>query len=174
MWSVTIGLFIVAALGLLLSTAAGFVFLAFCALPAAIATALVMLLETRKREGQRLGAAAEAGISLDAMRGPLLDALAAVGSLVPLALFVLLRLPVGCTVLNIFGLPWPTPVEIVALILSGIVAIVGLATATVAIWLPRFRSLSAPLWIEWLIVTPPAWIIFFLSVYGDPGPTTCM
>lgn len=97
-----------------------------------------------------------------------LGALAAATPL-SVALFFRFQFP-GCVGLNVFGVPWPEPFQSLAqLLTAGIV--VGTVVLTMAcIVIPSLRWVALAV-VSWLALAAiPTLFLFFLSIYGDPGP----
>ena len=95
------------------------------------------------------------------------------GLVAPVAAFLLIRVPMGCSVLNLFGLPWPNDVTATVLASCAIVALVSSALTFGGMAFRSVRSASVAILWYWAAALVPGFFVLFLSLYGDPGPTTC-
>jgi hypothetical protein len=96
------------------------------------------------------------------------------GILAPLATFLALRIPIGCSVLNFLRLPWPPLVQIPAQLLTLVVAVFAWILVIRGLTKPDLRVTSVAIIAFWLVSLPIGFIVFFFSVYGDPGTGTCV
>lgn len=101
----------------------------------------------------------------------LASTLAAVCWLVPATIAILLRLMVHqCPVLNPLQLPWPDDVRL-AVRLVGVAIVVVAATGLLWSWnRPELAGAARVMRTYLLIMAAPTFFLFFLLVYGDPGP----
>lgn len=97
----------------------------------------------------------------------------ACGLVVPIALFFLARIPVGCSVLNFLHLPWPPLAE--AIVQASAVAVTAVAVTLVvrALMIPNLRWVALTVLIIWPLLFPAWFLIFFISIFGDPAPSSC-
>jgi len=91
----------------------------------------------------------------------------------PVALFFLVRIPLGCSVLNLLGLPWAPEVELAVTVLGWIVGIGALVTIVLGFTTRPLRWMSFGIVMIW-IASSPIWMALLLATaFGDPGPDTC-
>ncbi|MBX9471266.1 hypothetical protein [Microcella sp.] len=92
--------------------------------------------------------------------------------LAPVALVLFFRLSVEmCTVVNVFGLPWSEPWRDVAHIGSGIVWFFSCLLIVLGFALDRGLRRPAIAMMAWsAMAIVPAFLLFFITVYGDPAP----
>lgn len=97
--------------------------------------------------------------------------LAVVCWLVPATVAILLRLLVHqCPVLNPLGLPWPDDVRLAVRVLGSVI-IVAAAVGLMWSWNRRELAGAARVMRTYLLITAfPALLLFFLLIFGDPGP----
>lgn len=135
--------------------------------------ALWTVSNTARNEQNRIWDDYTAGRSTKRAPGFVAPLIIAVGLVTPAATLLAVRIPMGCSVVNIFGLPWPPSIQIPIQIVSLVVAVVGTVLVCREMTVPRLKSASLAVFWAWLILGPIAYIVFFFSIYGDPGPTTC-
>lgn len=76
----------------------------------------------------------------------------------------------GCVGLNFFGVPWPEPWQTLAQLVC-VSVVLGVAVLTVTSFAIRSLRWVAVAVLGWLVVaTIPTFFVFFISVFGDPGP----
>jgi hypothetical protein len=143
-------------------------------LPLLAGTVLFVLSTNARREQSRHWEDYQAG-KLTAPPFPALTVIGIVlGMLVPPAVLLSLRIPTGCSVVNLFGLPWPPQIQTPVFIICLTTAAVGIVLVVLGRTWARTRSISSAVLLMWAIVSPFAFLILFISVYGDPAPGGCM
>lgn len=95
------------------------------------------------------------------------------GLAVPIALFFIVRIPMGCSVLNFLHLPWPPMTEAIVQGLAIAIAAVAVILVVRALMIPHLRWTALSVLIIWPLLFPAWFLVLFISVYGDPDPTTC-
>ena len=94
-----------------------------------------------------------------------------VGSIAPVASFLLVRVPIGgCVVFNVFGLPWPPLVESTVLIAAAVITAVAWIVTLGGLRVASVRSASAAILRYWAWLLVPGFLVLFISVWGDLAP----
>lgn len=91
------------------------------------------------------------------------------GVLAPIAVFLAVRVPMGCSVINPLGLPWPAPTN--AIVASLVVAFAALIAVVRGFFHQSTRVVSIVFVGLWLAQVPAIFFLVFITIYGDPGPT---
>lgn len=89
----------------------------------------------------------------------------------PVSAFLFFRFQYpGCVGLNFFGIPWPEPWQTLAQLATAgvVVGAVVLTAVCLFIFSTRRTALTVLAWI--VAAAIPTSLLFFLSIYGDPGP----
>jgi hypothetical protein len=91
--------------------------------------------------------------------------------LAPTAVVLAIRLSVTtCTVINLFGLPWAEPWRSIMHVASICVCILSCIVVFRGLTLDRGLRRSAIAMVVWsIIATGPAFVLFFITFYGDPA-----
>lgn len=92
--------------------------------------------------------------------------------LAPVALVLLFRLSVTmCTVVDIFGLPWAEPFRSAMHAASAVVWLASSVLLVIGVAVDRGLRRPAIAMLVWsAYATVPAFLLFFITVYGDPAP----
>jgi hypothetical protein len=95
----------------------------------------------------------------------------ALAGLAPICLVVFLRLSIRtCVVLNTLGLPWPEPWREIAHWGAGLVWLASTVLLIVAVARPALQPVGVAMWVWSGVISIPASIFFFFTLYGDPLP----
>ncbi len=92
--------------------------------------------------------------------------------LAPVSLVLFIRLSVtACTVVNVFGLPWAEPARSTMHAATAILWLASCALLVIGVALDRGLRRPAIAMLLWSgIATVPAFLLFFITFYGDPAP----
>jgi len=97
--------------------------------------------------------------------------LGTLAGLAPISLILFIRLSFHtCAVLNVLALPWPEPLREITHWTAGGVWLASTIGLILALTRRDLRRPSVALWIWSMAIAVPAFVLFFLIVYGDPGP----
>jgi hypothetical protein len=140
---------------------------------ACIAVVLFVVVGIRRGEQRRRWNDFVAGRQVTPASVPWSLAIVVTGLVAPVAGFLLIRVPAGCSVMNMFGLPWPNDVTTVVLVSCGSVALAASVLALGGLAVNTVRSASVAILWYWVAMLVPGSFLLFLSLWGDPGPATC-
>jgi hypothetical protein len=89
----------------------------------------------------------------------------------PVSAFLFFRLQYpGCVGLNVLGVPWPEPWQSLAQLATAGVVFGAVVLTAVCLFIFSTRRAAVTVLAWFVVAAIPTSLLFFLSIYGDPGP----
>lgn len=89
----------------------------------------------------------------------------------PVSAFLFFRFQYpGCVGLNFFGVPWPEPWQTLAQLATAGVVVGAVVLTAVCLFISSTRRTAVTVLFWFLVAAIPTSLLFFFSIYGDPGP----
>ena len=76
----------------------------------------------------------------------------------------------GCVGLNVLGVPWPEPWQSLAQLATAGVVFGAVVLTAVCLFIFSTRRAAVTVLAWFVVAAIPTSLLFFLSIYGDPGP----